>query len=180
MYLARYPVHTTETLDQLDEALNAFNNNHQIFIDLGIHLHFNFPKGHFMHHYHELIKLYGMADNFNTKYAEQLHIDLAKDAYHSTNMKDEYPQMTAWLDQCEQVILYDKFIQKHQAAQAASTPNNASPETQIIPCILPLIYPHAIKIAGWAAVHGVSLTNVKALYGALHFEAALSHFVIHL
>jgi hypothetical protein len=31
-----------------------------------------------------------------------------------------------------------------------------------------------------ATVHGVSLTNVKALYGALHFEAALSRFIIHL
>jgi hypothetical protein len=41
------------------------------------------------------------ADNFNTEYTERLHIDLAKDAYRSTNMKDEYPQMTAWLDRRE-------------------------------------------------------------------------------
>jgi hypothetical protein len=98
VYLTRYPVHTTDTLNQLDKALCAFNKNQQIFIDLGIHLDFNFPKGHFTGHYHELIEHYGTADNFNTKYMEWLHIDLAKDAYHSTNTKDEYPQMTAWLD----------------------------------------------------------------------------------
>ena len=91
MYLARYPVHTTETLDQLNEVLHAFNDNCQIFIDLGIRLHFNFPKGHFTHHYCDLIELYGTADNFNTEYTERLHIDLAKDAYRSTNMKDKSP-----------------------------------------------------------------------------------------
>ena len=51
-----------------------------------------------MGHYHELIECYGTADNFNTEYTEQLHIDFMKDAYCSTNTKDEYPQMTAWLD----------------------------------------------------------------------------------
>ena len=94
MYLARYPVHTAEMLDQLDEALCTFNKNQQIFIDLEIHLDFNFPKGHFTGHYHELIECYGTADNFNTEYTERLHIDLAKYAYRSTNTKDEYPQMT--------------------------------------------------------------------------------------
>ena len=54
MYLARYPVHTTETLDQLDEALSTFNENRQILIDLGICLDFNFLKGHFTGHYREL------------------------------------------------------------------------------------------------------------------------------
>ena len=147
VYLARYPVHTMETLDQLDKALHTFNDNRQIFIDLGICLHFNFPKGHFTCHYRDLIELYGTADNFNMEYTEQLHIDLAKDTYRSTNMKDEYPQMTAWLDQRERVILHDKFIQRRQAAQAASTPNDASPKTQVILRIPPLIYPHAIKMA---------------------------------
>ena len=70
MYLARYPVHTAETLDQLDEALGTFNENQQILIDLGIRLDFNFPKGHFTGHYRELIERYKTADNFNTEYTE--------------------------------------------------------------------------------------------------------------
>jgi Plavaka transposase len=110
VYLTRYLVHTADTLNQLDEALCAFNKNQQIFIDLGICLDFNFPKGHFTGHYCKLIECYGTADNFNTKYMEQLHINLAKDAYHSTNTKNEYLQMTAWLDQHEQVICHDKDV----------------------------------------------------------------------
>ena len=93
MYLTKNSVHTPETLDKLGKALCAFNENWEIFIDLGFCLDFNIPKGHFMGHYHELIECYGTADNVNTKYTEQLHINLMKDIYHSTNTKDEYPQM---------------------------------------------------------------------------------------
>ena len=143
MYLARYPVHTTETLDQLDEALCTFNKNRQIFIDLEIRLDFNFPKGHFTGHYRKLIERYGTADNFNTEYTEQLHIDLAKDAYRSTNTKDEYPQMTTWLYQRERVIFHDKFIQRRQAAAFSTTHSS----TRVVPRIPPLIYSRTIKMA---------------------------------
>ena len=167
MYLARYPVHTTETLDQLDKALCAFNKNQQIFIDLGICLDFNFLKGHFTGHYCELIECYGTADNFNTEYMEQLHTNLMKDAYCSTNTKDKYPQMTTWLDQHEQVICHDKFIQRCQAAATCSPdpliPQHLSSTTQVVPCIPPLIYPHMIKMAIRATVHGVSLADVNSL-----------------
>jgi hypothetical protein len=90
IYLARYPIHTSETLDQMNDALHMFHLNCDIFVSLDIHKHFNIPKLHNSGHYHEFIQLYGTADNFNTEYTERLHIDLAKDAYSSTNFKDEY------------------------------------------------------------------------------------------
>ena len=51
LYLARYPVHTNETLDLLDAALKRFHDNKDIFIDLGVRADFNFPKAHFTGHY---------------------------------------------------------------------------------------------------------------------------------
>ena len=95
IYLARYPIHTSETVDQMHDALHAFHLNRDIFISLGIREHFNIPKLHNAGHYHQFVQLYGTADNFNTEYTERLHIDLAKDAYASTNFKDEFPQMTS-------------------------------------------------------------------------------------
>jgi hypothetical protein len=41
---------------------------------------------------------------------QRLHIDLAKDTYHATNFKDEYPQMTAWLERREKILRHDKFL----------------------------------------------------------------------
>ena len=98
IYLARYPVHTTETVAQMHNALHTFHQNHNIFISLGICKHFNIPKLHNAGHYYQYVQLYGTTDNFNTEYTKQLHIDLAKDAYASTNFKDEFPQMTLWLN----------------------------------------------------------------------------------
>ncbi|KAJ6567632.1 hypothetical protein DFH09DRAFT_1081075 [Mycena vulgaris] len=59
-----------------------------IFVDLGVRNDFNLPKLHYCKHYIMYIKLFGTTDNYNTEYTERLHIDLAKDAFRSTNFKD--------------------------------------------------------------------------------------------
>ena len=81
LFLARYPVHTSGTLDHLGAALKRFHDNKDVFIDLGVHANFNFPKVHFTGHYQRFIELFGTTDNYTTEYTERLHIDLAKDAY---------------------------------------------------------------------------------------------------
>jgi len=65
-------------------------------------------------HYISSIQLFGTTDNYNTEQSECLHIDLTKDAYHATNHKDEYPQMTAWLEHCEKIQQYSAFIEWRQ------------------------------------------------------------------
>ncbi|KAF8816261.1 hypothetical protein BYT27DRAFT_7221500 [Phlegmacium glaucopus] len=81
IYLARYPIHTSETLAQMNNALHMFHLNRDIFVSLGIRSHFKIPKLHNAGrtnagHYYEFILLYGSADNFNTEFTERLHIDL--------------------------------------------------------------------------------------------------------
>jgi hypothetical protein len=89
LYLAQYPLHSTSTLQLFQGAINKFEETKQIFVDLGIRQHFKINKFHFLKwHYISAIKLYGTTDNYNTKYTECLHCDLAKDAYRSTNRKD--------------------------------------------------------------------------------------------
>ncbi|KAJ7833407.1 hypothetical protein B0H13DRAFT_2370459 [Mycena leptocephala] len=72
---------------------------------------FNLPKLYNCSHYPTYIKLFGTTDNYNTEYTERLHIDLAKDAYRSTNFKDEFPQMTLWLERKEKIFRHEKYIQ---------------------------------------------------------------------
>ncbi|KAJ3978576.1 hypothetical protein F5890DRAFT_1384751, partial [Lentinula detonsa] len=71
---------------------------------------FHLPKLHFLNHYAEKCKFIGTYDNTNTEYTERLHIDLAKDAYHATNHKDEYPQMTLWLERKEKVMRHVSYL----------------------------------------------------------------------
>jgi hypothetical protein len=52
----------------------------------------------------------GTTDNYNTEYTERLHIDYAKDAYHATNHKDKFVQMTYWLKHKEKILHHDKYV----------------------------------------------------------------------
>jgi hypothetical protein len=110
LYLAQYPMHTTETLKLLHGSLRQFHNNKDIFIDLGIRDSFHIPKLHFLSHYVMYIELYSTTDNCNTEYTMHLHIDLAKDAWGATNHKDKFPQMTLWLKHHKKISQHAKFI----------------------------------------------------------------------
>ena len=110
LFLAQYPVHSDESLKCLQDALRWFHNNKEIFVDLGIRKDFNLLKLHFLMHYLPLIKYKGTADNFDTVYAERLHINLAKDVYGATNHKDELPQMTRWIECKEKIRHFDNYI----------------------------------------------------------------------
>ena len=110
LYYSQYSIHTNTTLELMQDALNRFHTNKDIFIDLGVRDHFNIPKVHFMSHYIDLITLFGTTDNFNTQYTERLHIDFAKDAYAATNKKDEYTQMTMWLERKEKIQRHEQYI----------------------------------------------------------------------
>ncbi len=103
LFLAQYKSHTSETISLLQDHLIQFHNNKTIFLDLGVRKGFNLPKLHSLSHYPSSIRLFGTADNYNTEQSEQLHIDLAKDAYHATNHKEELRQMTKWLERREKV-----------------------------------------------------------------------------
>ncbi|KAJ7477594.1 hypothetical protein FB451DRAFT_1032957 [Mycena latifolia] len=112
--------HTTRSLTAIDNALDAFHENKQIFIELGARAspHFNIPKIHSMEHYSPMLRLFGSADGFNrdrvrllrllrklsnTEAPERLHIDYAKAGYRASNKKDYIAQMTLWLQRQEAV-----------------------------------------------------------------------------
>ncbi|OJT04957.1 hypothetical protein TRAPUB_4260, partial [Trametes pubescens] len=110
LYLAQYPAHTTDTLALLEDALKHFHSNKSVFTELEIRAHFKLPKLHSLDHYIEAIKLFGTTDNYDTQYTERLHIDFAKDAYRATNHKDEFPQMTTWLEHREKIARHEAYV----------------------------------------------------------------------
>ena len=170
IYLARYPIHTSETLSQMNDALHAFHLNRDILVSLGIRTHFNIPKLHNAGHYLELIRLYGTADNFNTEFTERLHIDLAKDAYASTNFKDEFPQMTRWLDRKERVMHHEKYIRRRQD-KSFNTPLHVH---KPLPSLIP---ERRQQMAKHPTHRGVPIEVICTKYGATQFIPALSRFV---
>jgi hypothetical protein len=161
-YLAQYQCHTSDTIQQLQECLSIFHNNKAVFVDLGIREHFNIPKFHSLTHYTSSIKLFGTTDNYNTEQSEHLHIDFTKDAYHATNHKDEYPQMTRWLECCEKIQQHTVFINQRQQNQ------QQQPQFQK-PVGPPHTFTQSIKIAKTPSIKAASFDNLARMYGTLYF-----------
>ncbi|KAF7343824.1 hypothetical protein MSAN_01963600 [Mycena sanguinolenta] len=171
-YIAQYPMHTTETLAHLEESRMLFHRNKGIFVDLGVRESFNLPKLHSMEHYPDNIMNFGTSDNYNTEYTERLHIDLAKDAYRSTNRKDEFSQMTLWLERKEKVLRHNQFIDWRL---------RGSPGPPIIENLHPgIIYEHKLSMANHPTHKSVKFSTLETLYGASFFRDALSRYVVEL
>ncbi|KAJ7805230.1 hypothetical protein B0H14DRAFT_3091624 [Mycena olivaceomarginata] len=168
--LAQYPMHTSETLQLQTDALQMFHENKSVFVELGIRDSFNIPKVHYDVHYPMYFKLFGSSDNYNTEYTERLHIDLAKDAYRSTNFKDTFPQMTLWLERKEKIFRHEKFIQW----RLDGCPVPPKPE------VLPpgITYERRIRMTKFPTQKAVRINHLISDYGAVSFRDALARFVV--
>ena len=111
IYYAQYQSHTTETLRRMQEALELFHANKDIFVDEGIRKHFNISKLHSLIHYTDSIILFGSLDGFNSEHPERLHIDYAKKGYRASNKRDYVIQMTRWLQHQEAMDLHATYLQ---------------------------------------------------------------------
>lgn len=167
LYLAQYPLHTSETLRLLDESLKSFHENKHIFVDLGIRNDFNLPKLHSLAHYVDSIKLFGTTDNYNTEYTERLHIDLAKDAYRATNHRDEYAQMTVWLERKEKVLQHEGYLEWRHGTQS-----------KIVLRSTDMAYNGTLTLTKWPSARAVDLDDIVRKYGATFFREALRRYIV--
>ncbi|KAJ3559132.1 hypothetical protein NM688_g529 [Phlebia brevispora] len=162
LYLAQYPVHSDETLQSMDEALQTFHENKQVFIDLGIREDFVLPKLHNVGHYSYYIQLYGTTDNYSTEYTERLHIDYTKDAYRASNKKDEFRQMAIWLERKEKIHRHDQYIKWRLRKNAPA------------PCIH---LPHVTLPLHPSVRSLVPFDTLANKYGAYDIRNALASFI---
>ncbi|KAI0639898.1 hypothetical protein C8Q77DRAFT_1214290 [Trametes polyzona] len=204
LYLAQYPAHTSDTLHLLQDALQRFHANKEIFIQLGVREHFRIPKLHALDHYVQSIKLFGTTDNYDTQYTERLHIDFAKDAYRATNHKDAFPQMTIWLERREKILRHEAFVawrlrcanvSEVVSDSLAASPSEASSQVQRSGSVclsflstaresgtgaqpLPSLAMSSIKITKWPNVKALSFDAAGQFYGARYLRDALARFVV--
>ncbi|KAF8259177.1 hypothetical protein EI94DRAFT_1780739 [Lactarius quietus] len=169
VHLAQYPSHTTRTLDHLEECLRCFHKNKAVFVDLSVCTHLNIPKFHSLLHYHQSITLFSSTDNYNTEQSEHLHIDLTKNAFCATNKKDEYPQMTVWVEQREKIHRHSAFI-KWRQQDHPTDPSTSIP-------IEPLqIHPRYLKMAKNPTMKA-TFGELATKYSVIDFQDALADFI---
>jgi len=168
-YLSQYPLHTTESLNALDTALRQFHEEKDVFIELGVREHFNLPKLHSLAHYRRSITLFGSTDNYNTEQSERLHIDFTKNAYRATNFKDEYKQMTIWLERQEAMHQHAALIELREGS--STLPMRPSLHYPSLSSIYPFLTTNPSE-------KGVSFESLANRYGAIDFQDALADFIV--
>jgi hypothetical protein len=172
LYLAQYPCHSSETLQLLDDALNLFHENKDIFVELGIRSNFNLPKLHTTRHYSVMIMMLGTTDNYNTEYTERLHIDYAKDAYCATNHKDEFVQMTRWLERKEKIMRHDKYVNWRCASLEETEPYRSRPPD--------MTFRRLQMVTKHPSAKAISIDKLVEDYGATYFREALARYITQL
>ncbi|KAI9439121.1 hypothetical protein H4582DRAFT_2056961 [Lactarius indigo] len=160
-----------QTLQRLEECLARFHENKDVFIDLGVRRHMDLPKVHSLLHYRSSITLFGTTDNYNTEQFERLHIDFTKDAYRATNRKDEYSQMTVWLECREKVRMHTAFVEWQEQNDLTSPPISA---TSTGPLRVGTRY---LKMTQHPTVKAVTFDELATSYGAIDFQDALADFI---
>ncbi|KAH9164605.1 hypothetical protein EDB89DRAFT_2116238 [Lactarius sanguifluus] len=171
VYLAQYSSHTSKTLQRLEDSLARFHENKDVFIDLGVREHLDIPKFHSMLHYRSSITLFGTTDNYNTEQSERLHIDFTKDAYRATNCKNEYPQMTAWLECREKIQIRTASVEWQPQRDPTNTQTFT---TSTGPLQVGTRY---LKMTLHPTVKAVTFDELAAGYGAVDFQDALADFI---
>jgi Plavaka transposase len=174
LYLAQFPSHTMETLQCLEGSLALFHQNKSIFVDLGVREYFNILKFHSLVHYRSLITLFGTTDNYNTEQSKHLHINFAKEAFCTTNHKNEYPQMTTWLERQEKVQQCTLVI---KGRQQAPCDRNLLQVNEVKPIGPPCIGSRYLKIAQIPTRKAVSFDDLAEKYGAIDFQDTLADFI---
>ncbi|KAF7345185.1 hypothetical protein MSAN_01895000 [Mycena sanguinolenta] len=144
LHLAQYPMHTSETLSQMTDGLRRFHGNTSRFQST------------------ETSWLWPLPDRF--------HIDLAKDAYHSTNFKDEFPQMTLWLERKEKIFRYEKYIQWRLDGCLAP------PTIALLPP--GIVYERRLQMTKYPTLKAVKISSLISDYGARSFRDALARFIV--
>ncbi|KAI9432661.1 hypothetical protein H4582DRAFT_1820803, partial [Lactarius indigo] len=171
VYLVQYPLHTSKTLQHLEDCLAHFHENKEVFVDLGVREHLDIPKIHSLLHYRSSISLFGTNDNYNTEQSERLHIDFTKDAYRATNRKGEYTQMTTWLERHEKIQMHTAFIEWRQQHNPTSPPT-------LITSTRPLhVGTQYLKMTQHPTVKAVTFDELAASYSAIDFQDALADFI---
>lgn len=168
IYLAQFPSHDDISLDGMDEALHCFHEHRAYFLRVGIREHFNIPKFHSMHHYVEMIRLFGTTDNYNTEMFERLHIDFAKKGYRASNKRNEFPQMTQWLTRQENVESFDRYIEWAKARRS---------QTQSQPSAPALPSPSRITVPKMPATPNKSLQLIEKTHKIPAFSTHLKEYL---
>jgi hypothetical protein len=92
-YIARRDVIDTQSLTELEQALDRFHQYRTIFLETGVRVGFNLPRQHFLSHYPALIRSFGAPNGLCSSITESKHIKAVKKPWRRSSCYKALGQM---------------------------------------------------------------------------------------
>jgi hypothetical protein len=111
-YLVRRSEIDESLLTQIDEAVNRFHHEREVFRTHGIRDNFNLPRQHSLCHYRLLIQLFGAPNGLCSSITESKHIEAVKKTWRRSSRNKPLGEM----------LLSNQRLDKLAAARVAFEP----------------------------------------------------------
>ena len=92
-YIVHRNVHNTQSLKELDEALQCYHHHHKIFVATRVQTGFNLPCQHALVHYAKVIRLFGTPNGLCSSITESKHIKAVKEPWQRSSHFNALGQM---------------------------------------------------------------------------------------
>lgn len=92
-YIVRRNVIDTNSLREMEEALERFYKYRTIFEDCGVRNDFKVPRQHFLKHYPNLVRSYGAPNGLCSSITESKHIKAVKKPWRRSSRHNSISQM---------------------------------------------------------------------------------------
>jgi hypothetical protein len=93
-YLVRLPTFSESDFAAIDDVLERFMQEREIFVDVGVcPKGISLPRQHALQHYHQLIEQFGAPNGLSTSVTESMHIDAVKEPWHQSSKYEALGQM---------------------------------------------------------------------------------------
>jgi hypothetical protein len=92
-YLVRRNAITSDTLQEIENALAQFHHHREIFIQTGVRIDISMPRQHSLKHYPRAICLFGSPNGLCSSMTESKHIKAVKEPWRRSNRYKALLQM---------------------------------------------------------------------------------------
>ncbi|KAK0472256.1 hypothetical protein IW261DRAFT_1553379 [Armillaria novae-zelandiae] len=169
IYYAHYEEHTTESLQKLEEAWCTFHDHKAVFIEQGIHEHFNIPKIHSIAHYASTIHSHG--------YIKQITAWMSK---HKADQKEDNEE-GAEVEVDDDNVYIDGSQTGHDhgsKARVNHTINNDNTHSNSNDIAAPLAFGESVySIPKVPAYTNVTIDHLQVKFKASEFVYAMETFL---
>jgi hypothetical protein len=109
-YIARCDVIDTQSLTELEQALDRFHQYCTIFMETGVRVGFNLPRQHFLSHYPALIRTFSAPNGLCLSITESKHIKAVKKLWWHSSCYKALGQMLLTNQQLDKLTSRHLFI----------------------------------------------------------------------